>query len=172
MVIELFLDSLIPATFLPDSGRLLDVGSGAGLPGIPLNIYSPRLSTHLLEINSKKGSFLKHVIRLLRLKEVIVIKGRIEKEGCNLHPKGYHVITARAVADLSQIITWCAPFLRSGGLLVSFLGQKADEELVKSGEVMEKQGISLLQAIPYFLPGKKSGRNTMVFQKYRPRNSA
>jgi len=54
IVIELFLDSLIPAPFLPKKGRMLDVGSGAGIPGLPLKIYTPQLKTHLLEANSKK----------------------------------------------------------------------------------------------------------------------
>jgi len=165
IVIELFLDSLIPAPFLPKKGRMLDVGSGAGIPGLPLKIYTPQLKTHLLEANSKKVNFLKQVIRLLRLNEIEVIKGRIEKDGSGLHPAGYHVITARALAGLSQTIAWCAPFLAPGGLLVSFLGGRVEEELRKSGHIREKQGVILYEKIPYLLPGKKTERNTIIFKK-------
>lgn len=165
MVIELFLDSLIPVPFLPDTGRMLDVGSGAGFPGIPLKIYRPQLMTHLLETNSKKVSFLKQVIRLLGLKEIHVIKGRIEKDGGTLHPEGYHLITARALAGLSKTVAWCSPFLRPSGLLVSFLGSHAEEDLKGCERIMEANRMVIYRKIPYILPGKRSKRNTVIFKK-------
>jgi len=165
MVIELLLDSLIPAPFFPDTGRMLDVGSGAGFPGIPLKIYKPQLETHLLETNSKKVSFLKQVIRLLGLKEIHVIKGRIERDGDTLHPDGYHLITARALAGLHQTIAWCSPFLLPGGLLVSFLGCRAEEDLKGCQQIMEENRIFIHRKILYVLPGKRSKRNTVIFKK-------
>lgn len=165
MVIELFLDSLIPAPFLPEKGRMLDVGSGAGFPGVPLKIYNPQLKIHLLETNSKKVSFLKHVIRLLRLNEIEVIKGRIEKDGSKLHPGGYQLITARALARLSQIILWCAPLLSQKGLLVCFLGRRAHDELEETRRIMEEQEVVLHRVIPYLLPGKTSKRHTVMLKK-------
>jgi 16S rRNA (guanine527-N7)-methyltransferase len=165
MVIELFLDSLIPAPFLPEKGRMLDVGSGAGFPGVPLKIYNPQLKIHLLETNSKKVSFLKQVIRLLRLNEIEVIKGRIEKDGSKLHPGGYQLITARALASLSQIIFWCAPLLSQKGLLVCFLGRRAHDELEETRQIMEEQEIVLHRVIPYLLPGKTSKRHTVMLKK-------
>ena len=165
MVIELFLDSLIPAPFLPVKGKMLDVGTGAGFPGVPLKIQMPRLETHLLEANSKKVSFLKHVIRLLRLNHIEVIRGRIEKDGGNLYPAGYQIVTARAVAGLLKTVEWCAPFLEPGGLLVSFLGRDAGEDLNIIRQIMEKQRLVLHEVIPYVLPGKKFKRNTLIFKK-------
>jgi len=165
IILELLLDSLIPAPFLPEKGIMLDAGSGAGLPGLPLKIYNPRLKTHLLETKSKKVSFLNHVIRLLRLNEIEVIKGRIEKDVKKHHPAGYHIITARALARLSQTVAWCAPLLCPGGLLVSFLGSRADEDLKESRQIVEEQGLVLEKRIPYVLPGKRSKRNTIIFKK-------
>jgi len=165
MIIELFLDSLIPSPFLPREGRMLDVGSGAGFPGLPLKIYRPHLRTHLLEANSKKVNFLKQVIRLLRLDEIEVIKGRIEKKGHNLHPTHYHLITARALAGLHQTIAWCSPFLLPGGLLLTFLGSRVKEALKQSARVMEEHSIMLHKTIPYLLPGKRSRRNILIFKK-------
>jgi len=167
MVIELFLDSLMPAPFIPNRGMMLDVGSGAGFPGVPLKIYHPQLMIHLLEPRSKRVSFLKQIIRLLGLKEIQVIKGRIEKDGDSLHPRGYQLITTRGVAGLDQIVIWCAPFLSKGGLLVSFLGSNADEELERSRQVFEKYDVFLNKTIPYSLPGKNSERNVVLFKKMR-----
>jgi len=165
ITIELLLDSLIPAHFLPDRGRMLDVGSGAGFPGIPLKIYNPQLEIHLMEPNSKKVSFLKHVIRLLKLDNIKVIKGRIEMDGDKLNPMGYHLITTRALANLGQAIAWCSPFLSPDSLFIGFLGSHAEEDLKKSQQVIKEYSLTLHKMIPYFLPGKRSKRNTLIFKK-------
>lgn len=165
IVVELFLDSLIPAPFIPANARMLDVGSGAGFPGIPLKIYMPNLKITLIEANSKKVSFLRHVIRHLGLNEVDVIKGRIEQEGNGLRHGEFPLITARAVASLGQTLSWCAPYLSHGGVLISFLGPNVDERLNKNKQVMESYGIDLHKRIPYYLPGKKTKRHTVIFKK-------
>lgn len=165
MVIELFLDSLIPAPFIPTRGRMLDVGSGAGFPAVPLKIYIPSLKITLLEANSKKVSFLRHVIRLLGLKQIDVIQGRIEKDNGRLSHGGFPLITARALAGLGQTLSWCAPYLCQGGLLVSFLGPRAEDDLKENRQIMKSHGMVLHEMIPYFLPRKKTKRNTVIFKK-------
>jgi 16S rRNA (guanine527-N7)-methyltransferase len=165
MVFELLLDSLIPVPHLVETGRFLDVGSGAGLPGIPLKICKPWLSAHLLEANAKKVSFLKHVIRLLHLEETEVIRGRIEKDGDSLHPDGYHLITARALAPVGQTITWCAPLLTPGGLLVTFVGGRVEDELEENRQRIKEHCLTIYKKIPYTLPGRKSERTTIIFER-------
>ncbi|MFC1869573.1 16S rRNA (guanine(527)-N(7))-methyltransferase RsmG [Thermodesulfobacteriota bacterium] len=162
---ELFLDSLIPVPFIPEKGRMLDVGSGAGFPGIPINIYYPRLKTHLMEASSKKVSFLKQVIRLIKLDDIKVIKGRIERNGDNLHTEGYNLITARALAGLDQIITWCSPFLSPDGLLVGFLGSGAERDLEKSEHTRKELSLVVYKKIPYSLPEKQSRRTLIILKK-------
>lgn len=141
------------------------MGSGAGLPGILLKIIRPRFKTCLLEINSRKCNFLKQVIRLLGLEEIEVISGRIENEGTNLHSGGSHLITARAFAGLEKTIETCAPLLSPEGLLISFSGQRAEEDIERCRHRMKIHGIALEKMISYFLPGKKSKRNTLIFKK-------
>ncbi|MBW1765755.1 MAG: 16S rRNA (guanine(527)-N(7))-methyltransferase RsmG [Deltaproteobacteria bacterium] len=162
---ELFLDSLIPAPFLPEEGRMLDVGSGGGLPGIPFKIYRPQLKTHLMEPNSKKVSFLKQTIRLLSLDNIEVIKGRIDRDSDSLHPDGYHLITSRALAGLDMIIRSCSSHLTPGGLLLSFLGQHAETDLKRSQPVVEEHSLTLFRTIPYTLPGKDSRRTAAIFRR-------
>ena len=165
MVFELFLDSIVPVPHLMETGRLLDAGSGAGFPGIPLKICKPRLNAHLLEANAKKVSFLKQVIRLLNLDETEVIRGRIEKDVDRLHPDRYHLITARALAPVGQTIAWCAPLLRPGGLLVSFMGGRIEDELKENWQVTKEHGLTIYKRIPYALPGRESERTTIIFEK-------
>lgn len=165
VVKELLLDSLLPAEFLPEHGRLLDVGSGAGFPAIPLKICRPQLTVHFMEANSKKGSFLKHVARLLGLSQVKVITGRIERDIGLLHQEGYHMITARAVAPLPQAMEWCAPALIAGGLFVTFQGGQLEEVLNPEGTAGRAHGLFLRKCIQYELPGKGSPRYILVFEK-------
>jgi len=165
MVFELFLDSLVPAPHIAEKGRLLDVGSGAGFPGIPLKICKPQLNAHLLEASGKKVSFLKQVVRLLSLEKTEVIRGRIERDPGILHPDGYHLITARALAPMGQSIMWCAPLLRSGGFLVSFMGGRFEDELKENRQVIRDHGLTIHKKISYILPGKATERATIILEK-------
>jgi 16S rRNA (guanine527-N7)-methyltransferase len=168
IVNELFLDSLIPSPFLPAKGRLLDVGSGAGFPGMVLKINNPGLHAHLLEPNTKRTRFLKHIIRLLKLENISVLKGRIEKDENILHPDGYDIITSRALSGLPQIIDWCAPHLSKNGVLVGFLGIDADNILRMCQPNLSTHGLILLKKIPYVLPDRDKERITVLLKKEEP----
>lgn len=167
IITDLLVDSLIPSRFLPDEGRLLDLGSGAGIPAIPLKISKPSLIMDLVESNSKKVGFLRHVIRLAKLSKISVIQGRIEDSHNLLHPEGYHVITSRALAHLSQVLAWCGLHLTTGGHLVTFFGKDYDQTLKESSEVIADHGLSLIRTIPYILPGKDFKRHILIFNKVR-----
>lgn len=162
---ELLLDSLLCASFIPDDGRMLDVGSGAGFPGMVIKIYRPHLKVHLLEASSKKGIFLRHMIRLLELKEIEVKKGRIERDGGSLSGKGYDIITARALASLDRMMAWCTPFLSSNGRLLGFLGKNSDTILKKNEHLKKAHGLELVKKIDYQLPGKDFPRSIVIFRK-------
>ena len=165
IVIELFLDSLIPAPFLPEQGTMLDAGSGAGFPGVPLKILHPRIETRLLESNARKVSFLRHIVRSLQLKGIQVIHGRIESAGEWFQEKVFQVITARALADLRQIILWCSPLLQQGGFLVAFLGAEGERIIAQNKKVLDSQGLRVEKHVHYSLRGKKGKRHTFVLKK-------
>jgi 16S rRNA (guanine527-N7)-methyltransferase len=162
MVIELFLDSLIPSPFLPGEGNLLDVGSGAGLPGLPLKIHCPLRNTFLLEPNSKKVSFLRHVIRLIKLGGVETIKSRVEH--LPKEPR-YDMVTARALAEYGKTLDGCAPLVNPGGLLVLYLGASAKENLKESERSVADHHLRVAKMLSYALPGKRSERHTVIFEK-------
>jgi 16S rRNA (guanine527-N7)-methyltransferase len=109
--------------------RLLDIGSGAGLPGIPLKVAAPDLAVTMIEATRKKASFLRQVCRLLQLRSASVLQTRAEflhKDPA--HRQAYDVVTARAVARLPEAVTLCAPFVKSDGRVVLPVGPKWPRE--------------------------------------------
>ncbi|MFC1885217.1 16S rRNA (guanine(527)-N(7))-methyltransferase RsmG [Thermodesulfobacteriota bacterium] len=162
---ELVLDSLLASSHLPNDGWLLDIGSGAGFPGIALKIHKPLLKIHLFEANRKKASFLKYAVRLMRLPDIHVFQGRIESDGFLLNKGGYDAVTARAVSDLSLILKWSAPHLKKGGVIINFQGPFFKDSLDESSHTMSQYKIELVSTIPYSLPGSGKNRSLLVFRK-------
>lgn len=162
---ELVLDSVIPAPYIADKGLMLDVGSGAGFPAIPIKICRPLLEVDLVESSGKKISFLKQVIRLLNLHSIDVIRGRIERDRDLLHPNGYDTVTVRAFAGLEDTIKLCSPFITPGGKLFLFMGRHAEDELSKNRTGIDECSLVVNEIVPYSIPGKKSLRHIILFNK-------
>ena len=144
---------------------MLDVGSGAGIPGLPIKILRPDLETHLLEPNRKKSSFLKHIIRLLQIEKIIVVMGRIERGGDQLLCGDYDLITVRALTDLGTAIIWCAPFLKPDGLAVFFLGADVEQSIQQARNEIKKNSLFINKQIAYQIPESKTNRHIVIFQK-------
>lgn len=164
MVVELLADALVPAPLLPPSPSLLDVGSGAGLPGIPLKIARPDLSVDLLEPSLKRYHFLKQAIRLLRMEGIRALRGRVEDSGI-LPQQEYDVVTSRAVWGLRKAVESCASRVAAGGLLVGFAGADAEAELAGARASLAGAGLHLEDSVAYRLPGTGGGRRTLFFRK-------
>ena len=165
IVRELLLDSLVPVPHIPEKGFMLDVGSGAGFPAIPIKVCRPRLTVHLVEAGARRVSFLKQVIRLTGLQGIRAIRGRIERDTGLVRAQGYDVVTFRALAPMPRAVLWCCPHLRPGGLMISFQGPRYENVLKESSEILEKEGLILEKRIPYKLPGKADPRNILLFRK-------
>jgi 16S rRNA (guanine527-N7)-methyltransferase len=108
---------------------VVDVGSGAGLPGIPLALARPDLTVALLEPLARRVTFLDEVVDRLGLTNVTVVRGRAEEGPARRELGGADVVTARAVAPLEKLAAWCLPLLRPGGRLLALKGSTAAEEL-------------------------------------------
>jgi 16S rRNA (guanine527-N7)-methyltransferase len=116
-----------------------DVGSGAGLPGIPLALVRPDLRITLLEPLLRRTNFLREVVELLGLEQVSVVRGRAEEVLGSFEP--VHVVTARAVAPLDRLAGWGVPLLRPYGQMLAIKGDTAEEELRGARAALGKLGV-------------------------------
>ncbi|MBU0484402.1 MAG: 16S rRNA (guanine(527)-N(7))-methyltransferase RsmG [Proteobacteria bacterium] len=160
-----FLDSLtlLPLlTACPPPG-LLDIGSGAGFPGLPLKIVRPDLEVTLVEPRQKRVSFLKHIIRTLKLKGIKVSDERVEK-GNNINGQGnFPIITSRAFNSISQFLALTAGLSAPQGRVICMKGPKAPEEIKEWQHNTPDSPYRLTEIIEAPLPFSKQTRNLVIF---------
>jgi 16S rRNA (guanine527-N7)-methyltransferase len=133
------LNCAVVGELVPDGARLVDVGSGAGLPGIPLALARPDLSIVLVEPLARRVEWLREVIADLGL-PVEVERGRVEEAVVRRRWEGADVVTARAVAPLHRLAGWSVPLLRPGGLLFAVKGASAASEVERDRAAVRKSG--------------------------------
>jgi 16S rRNA (guanine527-N7)-methyltransferase len=167
-----FLDSLTAAVPLLDrlhageAPRLVDVGSGGGMPGLPLKIAFPRLRLTLVESVGKKADFLRATVDQLGLADVEVVAARAETAGrAPEHRDGYDWATARALGKLPVVIELCAPFLAPGGLLVALRSGPLDAELAEAAPAFKALRLWSRTPIELNIPDLP-GHGLIVGEKY------
>lgn len=165
IVRELVLDSLVAFPLLPGRGKLLDVGSGAGFPALPLKICGSQMEFLLVEPIQKRVNFLKHVIRTVGITGISVVRGRIEATPGRLNPAGYDVVTTRAMAPFDRTIQLCGRHVARTGMLLTFHGEKPEKSFNKTAVQLKAEGLALERLIPYRLPGVTSLRHLAVLRK-------
>ncbi|WP_406382632.1 16S rRNA (guanine(527)-N(7))-methyltransferase RsmG [Streptomyces sp. NBC_01618] len=133
------LNCAVLSEVVPKGVTVCDVGSGAGLPGIPLALVRPDLKITLLEPLLRRTNFLQEVVELLGLSHVTVVRGRAEEVLGTLQP--VHVVTARAVAPLDRLAGWGVPLLRPYGEMLALKGDTAEEEIVGARAALSKLGV-------------------------------
>ncbi len=175
VAIKHLLDSLTVLRALPPaladeraSGSLADVGSGGGLPGIPLAIVRPCLRVSLIEATRKKCSFLEHVAHRLSLTGVTVLHGRAEElaHRPDLRER-YDVVVARAVGALAVLAELCLPLVRPGGYFIAMKTPRAAAEIAAARRAVELMGGGCEQMIPVRLPILDQERLLVVIEKQR-----
>jgi len=146
--------------------RLLDIGFGAGFPGLALKIVRPDWQVTLLEATGKKVTFLQHMIELLRLTGIEAVRGRAEDlSHKSEYRASFDVVTARAVASLPTLLEYAAPFCRVGGRII--LPKKGDlaEELAQGKRAARQVGAVLKDDVPVTLPGLEDDRRLLVWEQ-------
>lgn len=133
------LNCAVVAELLPDGARTVDIGSGAGLPGIPLALARPDLSVVLVEPLARRVDWLREVVEDLGL-PVTVERGRAEESGVRTRWEGADVVTARAVAPLARLAGWALPLLRPAGTLLALKGRSAETEVARDAAAVRKLG--------------------------------
>jgi 16S rRNA (guanine527-N7)-methyltransferase len=134
-------DALTLLAFLPRGAhRLADVGSGGGVPGIPLAIARPDARVALIESTQKKAAFLEETARALNLSNVRVLPVRAEDAARGAERESFDVVTARAVGALDTLLEWCMPLLRTRGRVLAMKGQKAAAEIPEAAKIARLLG--------------------------------
>ncbi len=166
-----FFDSLTPIRFfsLHDVHSLIDVGSGAGFPGIPIKICFPHFHLTILDSLNKRITFLDQVVENLKLTDVSLIHGRAEEAARRTDLREqFDVATARAVAKLPTLAEYCMPFIKEGGTFFAMKGAQVEEEVKSSQKAVKSLGGKILEVQSLLLPFEKSERNIVFILKTKP----
>ena len=164
-----FLDSLLPlkaSGLIPEEGRLIDVGTGAGFPGLPLAIARPSLQVTLLEAQGKRCQFLQAVCQALGLENVTIINDRAENLGrAEGHREGYDRAVARAVAALPVLAEYLLPFVRAGGMALCWKGPAVAGEQADGAAAAARLGGRLLPLVEMEGSGEETGHVIAPMEK-------
>lgn len=159
-------DSLcFPLPQWQSKGRLLDLGSGAGFPGIPLKIMYPQLTMTLLEPTQKKASFLTEAIATLQLKNIGVISERAEVLARTEGFKPFDLVVARAVAPLPILLELMIPLLKVGGQALVYKGKDYLAEIALSKHALQVLGATIVEVKTHRLPTEHEQRSILIIEK-------
>jgi 16S rRNA (guanine527-N7)-methyltransferase len=167
IVVRHFLDSLTPAPFLDrPEGALIDLGSGAGFPGIPLRIALPGLQLTLVEASRKKSSFLSHLVRTLRLDGTEVIRERVEVLAAQEPLAGrWDALISRAAFKLPELIRIAPFFLKPGGQLIAMKGSDPQKEMEETERILQEAGMVFTACRDVHPPGINSLKKIIVYNR-------
>ncbi len=162
VAIKHFVDSLTLLPLLKKKDRILDIGTGAGFPGLVLKVVENDLKVTLLEASFKRVAFLKHIKRILKLEDLEIIYGRAEDPGIlEKEKESFSVVVSRALGSLKEFLLLAFPYLRKGGRAIAMKGPKGKLEL----EGLELNLFNLKEELEFELPFQMGKRLILVFEK-------
>lgn len=166
-----FVDSLTVLKYINDDDKVIDIGTGAGFPGIPLKIMNENTKITLLDSLNKRINFLNIVIETLNLRNIQAIHGRAEEIARNkLYREKYDVAVSRAVANLSTLTEYMLPFVKIGGKCICMKGANVNEELERAQNAIKELGGEIERVDNFYLSDNDNERNIIVIKKIKETN--
>lgn len=172
IILKHFIDSLTVLKYINQTDRIIDVGTGAGFPGIPIAIMMPNTKITLLDSLNKRINFLNDVIKELELKNIETIHSRSEDCGKDISKReNYDIALARAVANLATLSEYLLPFVKIGGKMICMKGSEVEEELKNADFAIKELGGEITLKDEFYLPDSDIKRNIIVAKKvqYTPK---
>ena len=172
IILKHFIDSLSIIKYIKNKNSLVDVGTGAGFPGIPIKIVLPEIKVILIDSLNKRITFLNEVISQLDLKYIEAVHSRVEDFARNKEYRDkFDVATARAVAQLPIILEYLIPLTKVKGNIICMKGNKIDEEIKKSKKAISVLGGNLEKIDNFYLPDTDIERNIIIVNKVEKTSS-
>lgn len=166
IILKHFIDSITILNEIPNNSKIVDVGTGAGFPGIPLSIMNPTLKITLVDSLNKRLIFLQEVVNKLQLKNVEIIHARAEEFGQNKkYRESFDVATSRAVANLSTLSEYLIPLVKVGGKVISMKAADAGQEINDAKKAIEVLGGVIEKIDEFNLPQSDIGRTVITIRK-------
>ncbi len=163
-----FLDSAAPQGLIPKGSRVIDVGTGAGFPGLPLRIVRPDLQLTLLDSLEKRVRFLEEACQIMNLDGAAALHARAEDAARDpALREQFDAAVSRAVANLRVLCEYCLPFVRVGGLFLAWKGPGAEEEGKECEKALRTLGGELSAILPLDIPGTELDHRVVVIKKVR-----
>lgn len=167
-----FVDSLTVLKYINDDDKVIDIGTGAGFPGIPLKIMKENTKITLLDSLNKRINFLNIVIETLNLRNIQAIHGRAEEIARNkLYREKYDVAISRAVANLSTLTEYMLPFVKVGEKCICMKGANVNEEIEKAKNAIKELGGEIERVDNFYLSDNDNERNIIIIRKVKETSS-
>lgn len=168
VILKHFIDSMTILKYIENSKNIIDVGTGAGFPGIPVAIMQPEVEITLLDSLNKRIMFLEEVAKKINLKNIKTVHSRAEDFGQNkLNRENYGIAVSRAVANMSSLVEYLLPLVKVGGVCICMKGSEIDKELEEAKFAIKELGGKIEKVENFILPNSNIERNIVIIQKVK-----